>query len=74
MDWIGQNVYWTDAGHKWIGMASYRKDRIGMHKIIINDTLVTPTGIVTDPTRGYDNLCAVPLQILLLPPLVTLQL
>ena len=47
MDWVNDNLYWTDGVYNWIGMA-----RVGdpeSFRIIVDNGLQTPYGIAVHP-------------------------
>ncbi|XP_060608033.1 low-density lipoprotein receptor-related protein 8-like [Ruditapes philippinarum] len=55
VDWLSKTVYWCDATYRWIVAASVHKDKVSKDyfKVIINDHLEKPAGIVVDPLEGY---------------------
>lgn len=50
VDWIYQNIYWTDAGIDTIEVASVDGS---MRKILIDKDLDEPMAIAVDPRNGY---------------------
>lgn len=50
VDWIYQNIYWTDAGVDTIEVASVDGS---MRKILIDKDLDEPMAIAVDPRNGY---------------------
>lgn len=50
VDWIYQNIYWTDAGVDTIEVASV--DGF-MRKILVDTDLKEPRAIAVDPRNGY---------------------
>ena len=50
VDWLSNNVYWTDALYNWVAMAPlemYSTDRI--YKIVVQQGLDNPHGLACDP-------------------------
>ncbi|XP_077986933.1 low-density lipoprotein receptor-related protein 2-like [Glandiceps talaboti] len=50
VDWVTHNVYWTDAGFKYIGICTSDGQ---MSTIVINSGFDQPRSIVVDPPTGY---------------------
>ena len=53
VDWISNNVYWTDALYNWVLMAplqTYTDDRV--FKIIVQEGLDNPHGLAVYPEMG----------------------
>jgi len=55
IDWRARNVYWTDAGFRWIAMKQL-PDNIAAHnsmdtymKVVLDSQIDIPTGIVVHP-------------------------
>jgi len=54
IDWIYQNIYWTDTGTNTIEVAHLNKrDGVYQRTVLINDNLDEPRAIVVDPLEGY---------------------
>ena len=51
VDWIGHNVYWTDALFKWIIMAKAVKNSPVM-RTVVSGGLDKPHGIAVWPQKG----------------------
>ncbi|KAH3773220.1 hypothetical protein DPMN_174577, partial [Dreissena polymorpha] len=51
LDWISNNIYWTDPTFRWVAVQSLRND--GHYKLIVNDNVEKPTGIAVDPIHQY---------------------
>ncbi|KAI8503928.1 hypothetical protein Bbelb_179960, partial [Branchiostoma belcheri] len=52
VDWLNQNLYYTDAYFNWIGVISY-KYTPSRHHVIVHEGLSRPSGIAVHPQRGY---------------------
>ena len=50
VDWIGNNLYWTDEGLRGIFVASLKNS--SKRATLISDKLVHPRSIVVDSVRG----------------------
>ncbi|KAF5269791.1 hypothetical protein FQA39_LY08572 [Lamprigera yunnana] len=50
VDWIANNVYWTNTGYKNIEVAKYDGS---FRKVIIKENLLEPRSITIFPRRGY---------------------
>jgi len=50
VDWITQNVYWTDARYNIIGVVPMAIDS-RMWKMIVDTDLTSPQDVVVDPKR-----------------------
>lgn len=54
MDWIGNNLYWTNDGHrKTIAVARLEK-AAQSRKTLLEGDMSHPRGIVVDPVNGYE--------------------
>ncbi|XP_052771270.1 low-density lipoprotein receptor-related protein 4-like [Mya arenaria] len=51
VDWISNNLYWTDPMYRWIAVQSLDND--GMFKILFHSDLKFPLGIAVDPIHNY---------------------
>ncbi|KAH3774761.1 hypothetical protein DPMN_176154, partial [Dreissena polymorpha] len=51
LDWISNNLYWTDPTFRSVTVQSLRND--GNYKIIVFDNVEKPTGIAVDPIHQY---------------------
>ena len=49
VDWVAQNLYWTDCGTKRIEVSRVNGTS---RKVIISDGLAQPRAICLDPARG----------------------
>ncbi|XP_078694382.1 low-density lipoprotein receptor-related protein 2-like isoform X1 [Branchiostoma floridae x Branchiostoma belcheri] len=52
VDWLNQNLYYTDPYFNWIGVVSY-KYIPARHHVIVHEGLSRPRGIAVHPLRGY---------------------
>lgn len=53
VDWIGNNLYWTNDGHrKTIAVARLEK-AAQSRKTLLEGDMSHPRGIVVDPVNGY---------------------
>ncbi|XP_078695025.1 prolow-density lipoprotein receptor-related protein 1-like [Branchiostoma floridae x Branchiostoma belcheri] len=52
VDWLNQNLYYTDAYFNWIGVVSY-KNTPSRHHVIVHKGLDWPRGIAVHPIAGY---------------------
>ncbi|XP_070532341.1 low-density lipoprotein receptor-related protein 6-like isoform X2 [Ptychodera flava] len=50
VDWVANNVYWTDAAYNWIKIANYDGSFV---RTLATTGLDTPGGITCDPKNGY---------------------
>ncbi|XP_078695279.1 low-density lipoprotein receptor-related protein 2-like [Branchiostoma floridae x Branchiostoma belcheri] len=50
VDWLNQNLYYTDGVYNWIGMVNYNTSH---HHVIIQTQLDRPRGTVVHPVRGF---------------------
>lgn len=54
VDWIGNNLYWTNDGHrKTIAVARLEK-AAQSRKTLLEGDMSHPRGIVVDPANGYE--------------------
>ncbi|XP_052231757.1 low-density lipoprotein receptor-related protein 4-like [Dreissena polymorpha] len=54
LDWISNNIYWTDPTFKWIALQSLRTNGTdGPYRILVYDNVEKPTGIAVDPIHKY---------------------
>ena len=54
VDWIGNNLYWTNDGHrKTINVARLEKASQS-RKTLLEGEMSHPRGIVVDPVSGYE--------------------
>lgn len=54
VDWIGNNLYWTNDGHrKTISVARLEK-AAQSRKTLLEGDMSHPRGIVVDPVNGYE--------------------
>ncbi|XP_052233173.1 pro-epidermal growth factor-like [Dreissena polymorpha] len=51
LDWISNNIYWTDPAFRWIALQSL--NTYGHYRILVYDNVERPTGIAVDPTHKY---------------------
>ncbi|WAR22308.1 LRP6-like protein, partial [Mya arenaria] len=51
VDWISNNLYWTDPMYRWIAVQSL--DNYGMFKILFHSDLEYHLGIAVDPIHNY---------------------
>ncbi|KAH3774740.1 hypothetical protein DPMN_176131 [Dreissena polymorpha] len=51
LDWISNNLYWTDPTFRSVTVQSLRND--GNYKILVFDNVEKPTGIAVDPIHQY---------------------
>ncbi|WAR22304.1 LRP4-like protein [Mya arenaria] len=51
VDWISNNLYWTDPMYRWIAVQSL--DNYGMFKILFHSDVEYPIGIAVDPIHSY---------------------
>ncbi|KAH3773325.1 hypothetical protein DPMN_174684 [Dreissena polymorpha] len=49
LDWISNNIYWTDPAFRWIALQSL--NTYGHYRILVYDNVERPTGIAVDPTH-----------------------
>lgn len=49
VDWLGQNLYWTDDGLKIISVAKLDGT---MRKVLVTENLIHPRDIEVDPVHG----------------------
>ena len=49
IDWIGDNIFWTDEGLKTINVA--RLDNTSVWKVLVSDNMSHPQAIVLQPRR-----------------------
>lgn len=55
VDWIGNNLYWTNDGHrKTIAVARLEK-AAQSRKTLLEGDMSHPRGIVVDPVNGYED-------------------
>jgi low density lipoprotein receptor-related protein 5/6 len=52
VDWIGKNLYWTDASTLKIEMCQYNGTTCTRRKTIVKGDLDEPFDIVVDPNYG----------------------
>ncbi|XP_052771262.1 low-density lipoprotein receptor-related protein 5-like isoform X2 [Mya arenaria] len=50
VDWISNNLYWSDPMYRWIAVQSL--DNYGMFKILFHTNLEFPLGIAVDPNHN----------------------
>ncbi|XP_052771268.1 low-density lipoprotein receptor-related protein 4-like isoform X2 [Mya arenaria] len=50
VDWISNNLYWSDPMYRWIAVQSL--DNYGMFKILFHSDLELPLGIAVDPIHN----------------------
>ncbi|XP_052233119.1 low-density lipoprotein receptor-related protein 2-like [Dreissena polymorpha] len=54
LDWISNNIYWTDPTYKWIALQSLRTNGTdGPYRILVYDNVEKPTGIAVDPIHKF---------------------
>ena len=57
VDWLGRNVYWTDAGFGWIAMKHLPDSVLQINsanpnfRLVVDKYLYKPTGIVVHPEK-----------------------
>ena len=51
IDWMGNNIYWTDEAFKTINVA--RLDDPDTWRVVVNNSMSHPRAIVVDPRNGY---------------------
>ncbi|XP_077987405.1 low-density lipoprotein receptor-related protein 6-like [Glandiceps talaboti] len=49
VDWVANNVYWSDSSYNWIMMSDYNGR---FHHVVVNTGLSEPFGIVVDPMKS----------------------
>ncbi|XP_078613211.1 low-density lipoprotein receptor-related protein 2-like isoform X2 [Branchiostoma floridae x Branchiostoma japonicum] len=52
VDWLNQNLYYTDGYFNWIAVVNY-KDNSSRHHVIAHEGLERPRGIAVHPHAGY---------------------
>ncbi|XP_066267552.1 low-density lipoprotein receptor-related protein 6-like [Branchiostoma lanceolatum] len=52
VDWLNQNLYYTDGYFNWIAVVNY-KDKPPRHHVIVHEGLERPRGIAVHPQAGY---------------------
>ncbi|XP_022093384.1 sushi, von Willebrand factor type A, EGF and pentraxin domain-containing protein 1-like isoform X2 [Acanthaster planci] len=50
VDWLANNVYWTDAAYNWIVVVDYN---MTWFHIVVDDGLEKPRGVAVHPQLGY---------------------
>ncbi|XP_030219848.1 low-density lipoprotein receptor-related protein 8 isoform X1 [Gadus morhua] len=50
LDWLQHNLYWTDAGHKTVSVASVDGAR---RRVLVSTELSEPRAVVLDPHNGF---------------------
>ncbi|XP_077986695.1 low-density lipoprotein receptor-related protein 6-like isoform X2 [Glandiceps talaboti] len=50
VDWLANNIYWTDAAYNWIKMSNYAGSHV---RTLVTTGLDSPAGIACDPINGY---------------------
>ncbi|XP_056452099.1 low-density lipoprotein receptor-related protein 8-like [Gadus chalcogrammus] len=50
LDWLQHNLYWTDAGHKTLSVASVDGAR---RRVLVSTELSEPRAVVLDPHNGF---------------------
>ncbi|XP_060593844.1 low-density lipoprotein receptor-related protein 4-like isoform X2 [Ruditapes philippinarum] len=59
IDWLGRNVYWTDAGFGWIAMKHLPENITQINsadqnfRVVVDEFIEKPTGIVVHPERYF---------------------
>ncbi|XP_052218870.1 low-density lipoprotein receptor-related protein 5-like isoform X2 [Dreissena polymorpha] len=51
LDWISNNLYWTDPIFRWVAVQSLQTN--GHYRILVYDNIERPTGIAVDPIHKY---------------------
>lgn len=51
VDWVSNNIYWTDSLYNWITMATLTSPP--SLKIVVRSGLTNPNGIAVHPQKGY---------------------
>jgi hypothetical protein len=57
IDWLGRNVYWTDAGFGWIAMKHLPENITQINsadqnfRVVVDEFIEKPMGIVVHPER-----------------------
>ncbi|KAK3605325.1 hypothetical protein CHS0354_003972 [Potamilus streckersoni] len=54
VDWISQNIYWTDEYYKWIMVQSLLGNDTSMYCVIIRDNLQGPYALAPDPFEAVN--------------------
>ncbi|XP_077987654.1 low-density lipoprotein receptor-related protein 6-like [Glandiceps talaboti] len=49
VDWVANNVYWSDSSYNWIMMSDYNGQ---FHHVVVNTGLDEPSGIAVDPMNS----------------------
>ncbi|KAL4220501.1 Low-density lipoprotein receptor-related protein 2 [Mactra antiquata] len=52
VDWVSNNIYWTDSLYNWIVMAPLSSEE-RVYRIVIRTGLYEPHGIAVHPKKGY---------------------
>ncbi|XP_072033433.1 uncharacterized protein [Amphiura filiformis] len=50
VDWLANNIYWTDGAYDWIMLTNYNGSRF---KMLIDEQVDKPRGITVYPQQGY---------------------
>lgn len=56
VDWMSENVYWSDAQYKWIAMASASTIRVNQMKLVVTSQLDQPMAVVVYPQERFVSL------------------
>lgn len=54
VDWIGNNLYWTNDGHRKTITVARLEKASQSRKTLLEGDMSHPRGIVVDPVNGYD--------------------
>ena len=52
LDYVSQNIYWTDPLHHHIAMRSVNTNETSTVKILISDNIEFPIAVAVDPNEG----------------------